>query len=81
MKIGKSVKRAAVCLLLIAGAFGGYRYYQGQKVAQEATAVETAEVRRLDLKSTVSATGTLRGFRRSQLENHGTHQDGAGKGK
>lgn len=60
MKIGKSVKRAAVCLLLIAGAFGGYRYYQGQKVAQEATAVETAEVRRLDLKSTVSATGTLR---------------------
>lgn len=60
MKIGKGVKIAAVCLVLIGGGFGGYRYYQGQKAAQETMAVETVEVRRLDLKATVSATGTLR---------------------
>lgn len=60
MKIGKGVKIAVICLLLTAGAFGGYRYYQGQKATQETMAVETVEVRRLDLKATVSATGTLR---------------------
>lgn len=60
MKSKKSVKMLAACLLLLAGAFLGYRYYQEQKAAQEAAVVETTEVLRLDLKSTVSATGTLR---------------------
>lgn len=60
MKIGKGAKIAALCLVLLAGAFGGYRYHQEQKAAQEAAKVETTEVRRMDLQSTVSATGTLR---------------------
>lgn len=60
MKIGKGAKIAALCLLLLSGSFGGYRYYQAQKAAKEAANVETTEVRRMDLKSTVSATGTLR---------------------
>ena len=41
-------------------AFGGWRYYTAQQAAQQTTAIETAEVMRMDLKSTVSATGTLR---------------------
>lgn len=53
--------KAGIALMLIAGcAFGGWRYVQNQQRAKEAAAVETTEVVRMDLKSTVSATGTIR---------------------
>lgn len=53
--------KAGIALVLIAGcAFGGWRYVQNQQRAKEAAAVETTEVIRMDLKSTVSATGTIR---------------------
>ena len=53
--------KAGIALVLIAGcAFGGWRYVQNQQWAKEAAAVETTEVIRMDLKSTVSATGTIR---------------------
>ncbi|MDY4697526.1 efflux RND transporter periplasmic adaptor subunit [Selenomonas montiformis] len=53
--------KAGIALVLIAGcAFGGWRYVQNQQRAKEAAAVETTEVVRMDLKSTVSATGTIR---------------------
>lgn len=53
--------KAGIALVLIAGcAFGGWRYVQNQQRAKKAAAVETTEVVRMDLKSTVSATGTIR---------------------
>lgn len=53
--------KAGIALVLIAScAFGGWRYVQNQQRAKEAAAVETTEVIRMDLKSTVSATGTIR---------------------
>jgi HlyD family secretion protein/macrolide-specific efflux system membrane fusion protein len=60
MKINGMVK-AAVAILVLAGcAFGGYHYYTSQQAAKQATAIETAKVERMNLKSTVSATGTIR---------------------
>lgn len=59
MKINGKVK-AAIAVVLIAGcAFGGYRYYENQQTAKQAAAVETTKVVRMDMKSTVSATGTI----------------------
>lgn len=60
MKMNKAAK-AAIGLLLIAGcAFGGYKYYTAQQAASKGTAIETVAVSRMNLKSTVSATGTIR---------------------
>lgn len=59
MKINGKIK-AAIAVVLIAGcAFGGYRYYENQQAAKQAAAVETTKVIRMDMKSTVSATGTI----------------------
>ena len=59
MKINGKIK-IGIAVALIAGcAFGGYRYYENQQVAQQAAAVETTKVIRMDMKSTVSATGTI----------------------
>lgn len=59
MKINGKVKLAIAALVLAGCAFGGYRYYEGQQAAQQAAAVETTKVVRMDMKSTVSATGTI----------------------
>ncbi len=60
MKIDWKVK-VGIALLILAGAsYGGYRYYTGQQEAKQAAAVQTTQVQRMDLKSTVSATGTIR---------------------
>ena len=59
MRIDKRLKIAIAAVVIAALAFGGYTYYQGQQQAKQASAVETAEVVRKDLKSTVSATGTI----------------------
>ena len=60
MKINGKIKLLIGVLVLAGCAFGGWRYYTAQQAAQQTTAIETAEVMRMDLKSTVSATGTLR---------------------
>lgn len=59
MKINGKVKLAIAALVLAGCAFGGYRYYEAQQAAQQAAAVETTKVVRMDMKSTVSATGTI----------------------
>lgn len=59
MRIDKRLKIAIAAVVIAACAFGGYTYYQSQQQAKQAAAVETAEVVRKDLKSTVSATGTI----------------------
>ena len=60
MKFDWKVKTAIVLVLLIAAGVGGYKYYQEQQEAQKIAAVETTPVTRMNLKSTVSATGTIR---------------------
>ena len=59
MRIDKRLKIAIAAVVIAACAFGGYTYSQSQQKAKQAAAVETAEVVRKDLKSTVSATGTI----------------------
>lgn len=59
MKIGWKIK-AGIAALVIAGvAFGGYRYYASEQEAKQVAAVETVQAERRDMKSTVSATGTI----------------------
>ncbi len=60
IKLDKKVKIAVAAIILAAGAFGGYEYYQTQQAAKQVAAVETAPVTRMNLKSTVSATGTIK---------------------
>lgn len=59
MKINGKVKLAIAALVLAGCAFGGYHYYEAQQVAKQAADVQTTKVVRMDLKSTVSATGTI----------------------
>lgn len=60
MKINWKIKASIAVVVLAGCAFGGWHYYQGQQAARQAAAVETTAVTRMDLKSTVSATGTIR---------------------
>lgn len=60
IKLDKKVKIAVAAIIIAAGAFGGYEYYQTQQAAKQVAAVETAPVTRMNLKSTVSATGTIK---------------------
>ena len=60
MKINWKIKAGIAVVVLAGCAFGGWKYYQGQQAAKQAAAVETTDVIRMDLKSTVSATGTIR---------------------
>jgi HlyD family secretion protein/macrolide-specific efflux system membrane fusion protein len=60
MRISGKIK-VAIAVVVIAGvAFGGYKYYTNQQAAKNAAAIETVEVGRINLKSMVSATGTIR---------------------
>ena len=60
MKFDWKIKTAIAAVVLIAASVYGYQYYQGQQAAQKAAAVETVPVARMNVKSTVSATGTIR---------------------
>lgn len=60
MKINGKVKLGLVIAAIAGIAFGGFKYYQGTQQAKNMVAVETTEVTRMNLKSTVSATGTIR---------------------
>ena len=57
----KGMAKVAVAILAVAAvAFGGWQWYQGKQTATEKAKIETVKVQKMDLKSTVSATGTLR---------------------
>ena len=60
MKFDWKIKTAIALVVLIAAGVYGYQYYQGQQEAKKAAAVETTPVVRMNLKSTVSATGTIK---------------------
>ena len=52
--------KAAIAVIVVAiAAIIGYRQYQEKQEAAQESQVETVTVRRMDLKSTVSATGTI----------------------
>ena len=55
---GKAKAAIAVIVVAIAAVIG-YRQYQEKQEAAQESQVETVTVRRMDLKSTVSATGTI----------------------
>lgn len=57
---GKTAKRAAVALAVAAAAFGGWRWYAGGQSEPSQVQIETVKAQRMDLRSTVSATGTIR---------------------
>lgn len=59
MKMNWKIKALIAIVIIAACAFGGYKYYQTQQTAKQAAAIETTDVKRMDLKSTVSATGTI----------------------
>ncbi|WP_293985914.1 efflux RND transporter periplasmic adaptor subunit [uncultured Megasphaera sp.] len=59
MKIDKRLKLAIAAVIIAACAFVGYHYYQTQQEAKQAKSIETADVIRKDLRSTVSATGVI----------------------
>ena len=59
MKLNWKVKAGIAAIVLAGCAFGGYQYYTAQQAAKAAAAVETTNVQRMDLTSTVSATGTI----------------------
>lgn len=60
MKLNGKIKAGIAAVLVAACAWGGWQYYQSQQEAKKAAAVETVEVIRMDMQSTVSATGTIR---------------------
>ena len=61
MNIKGKVKWLVLGAVVLAAAVGGYSYYSSQqKAAQQAANVELVTVSRQSLKSTVSATGTIR---------------------
>ena len=59
MKIDWKIKALVAALVIAGAAYGGYQYYTQQQEAKQATAVETVQAERRDMKSTVSATGTI----------------------
>lgn len=59
MKLNFKIKLGIAVILIGVAAFGGYKYYQDQAAEKAAAAVETTDVIRMNLKSTVSATGTI----------------------
>ena len=60
MKLNWKIKAAIAAVLIIGAAVYGYQYYQGRQEARKAAAVETVPVTRMNVKSTVSATGTIK---------------------
>ncbi len=59
MNMDWKVKAVAAALIIAGVAFGGYRYYTEQQEVKKVAAVETVQAGRRDMKSTVSATGTI----------------------
>ena len=59
MKINIWAKLGIAAIVIAACSYGGYRYYETQQEEKAAAAIETADVVRMNLISTVSATGTI----------------------
>lgn len=59
MKLNIWAKLGIACAILAACGYGGYQYYVSQQAAKQVAEIETVTVSRMDLKSTVSATGTI----------------------
>ena len=60
MKLNWKIKAGIAAVIVIGAAAFGWHYHTAQQAAKQAAAVETTPVTRMDLKSTVSATGTIR---------------------
>ena len=56
----KWIGAGIVLLLLGGGGYYAYHNYQDKQAAEQAAAVKTVQVSRMNIKSTVSATGTIR---------------------
>lgn len=54
------VKVIAIIVVIVLGAFGGYKYYQDTQQAKAASSVQTVTAEKMNLKSIVSATGTIK---------------------
>ena len=59
MKITKRIKAIIAGMVIVIIAGGVYAYYHHQETTKQSTSIETAQVERQNLKSTVSATGTI----------------------
>ena len=59
MKLDWKVKAVAAVLAVAGCAYGGYHYYAQQQEAVQKSAVATEKAVRMDLRSMVSATGTI----------------------
>ena len=55
----KFLKWIIPLVILIAGGIFGYQYFQNEEVAKAQAEIETEKVQRMNLSSTVSATGTI----------------------
>lgn len=61
MTKGKKIGIAIfVALALCGGGYGGYTYFNNQKIEQEKQSIETVTVSRSDIEAKVSATGSIR---------------------
>lgn len=60
MKVRTRNKLIAAVVVLLIAVLGGYQYYQSQQAAKEKSNVQLVEVSHQNMKSVVSATGTIR---------------------
>jgi len=60
MRRKKTYTTVAVVVILLLALFGGYKYFSGSDKEKNAASAEITEVKRMQIKSVVSATGTIR---------------------
>lgn len=59
MSLWKKYSSWIILLVVVIAAFGGYKYYQGKQASKTAATVKTGTVEQGDIRSTISATGSL----------------------
>ena len=59
-KLNKYAKWAVALVIIAAGAFGGWHWYQQKQQAANQPAIETTQAKYMSMKSVVSATGTIK---------------------
>ena len=60
MRRKKTYTTVAVVVILLLALFGGYKYFSGSDKEKNVASAEITEVKRMQIKSVVSATGTIR---------------------
>ncbi|HCP95554.1 MAG TPA: efflux RND transporter periplasmic adaptor subunit, partial [Anaerovibrio sp.] len=60
MRKKKTFTIAGILIAILVVIFGGYMYFSSSNAEKNATSTEMAQVQRMKIKSTVSATGTIR---------------------